>query len=1449
MNLKKIFSKETKNNIIDWLIIQRIRFLNFVKEHKYISVGIGTFLFSSVLGFIVYATNIDRYEGKVKVDANVVAKTADSTEQVTSVKSFSTLIYEVGYELQLQDIDMTDVDTNSILRTVVIKASLKDASLDAEWIYTDDNCVYKVVKNDNENSIEITIPNATISNDLTKQIYLNTKNIKNDTNIETNFIVYESTSLTDELKSTQDTSVSVESEEVELTAKVVPTFAYKDSSYAAGKLAHYGIILGFEDANITSLEGLYFNPNQNINLYASQKISGSSTETQIELDTSKTGVYDAKTAMNDKLPHYKFFDGYDYAVYNSGVVEKLEKIASNPSGDVVTKTSPEIYLVGPSQINLSLGETYTEYGISLSNGGTQICKSADSKCEVTITDSNNEVVSSIDTTKIETYTILYKYKSSNDYSMVKRTVKINEKEAVTIASDNYILKGNTEIILLKNEKYEEQGILKNDIPLESISPVIVNSNNEVVQTIDTTTEETYTITYSLDENDSSKYLTRKVKVVNSFGYTKIPVLSTTSLYYPVGGNVDEISIKIDNEAIKCNEENNCTTIYYDTQTGEKVSLDNSVTGSYEVEYTYSKDNYILNVRNSIHFQTKYTLKIKDIKSDGIIVRDNNFVMLGSYYVTAKSPRENTDETIIVTLETENGNKISANSVNHYLNAQGIKQNDIYIKQDISGDERLISDDEYISYGEEIILQSKFKYTLDGDNDINNLDITIPISGAFKILEYSSEVSETPYFIESNNLQSSDIKVLYYICTDDTCTNSKLYEGTFNELSSDSSLKLYAIKYQVSEVKAGTNIDFKIRLSKTIENDMTKSSVIIKPVVIYNQISEAISNPSSINITPFKARTRIFIGNSEQDAIIDASNVNSSTFFIYPSFNMPALSINTNLVDISSVDATVIVTLPKGLNYVYNETYDIPVISKNQTTGTTTLTYSIKNKPLNDWVDPIELEASYDIDIPSSTVKEIKAVISAQASNNSKIVDLSKEISRTSTRSITYMNIDDISYGQYTSNTFISKDTPFSITTKIYNNKNTNTYSNLEIVTILPHNDISNENQNFVGTYSISNLNENTLCTTTQHALLSINENLLNDEVILWKSCDEFKSNNYSDVTAIKLSNISLEPGKLVSNSFTITPKNNKSGNVYNINSYLVRKDDGDVKTIPSVSIEVISKKITGVVWQELDSNGIMDVEEEKASEVLLKLYDAKTNKMVQEVVTDETGKYSFQELQVGSYYIVAEYNTVKYGLSPANVINDKTVTSAFTAIKDEEDETIITTRTDIIEVKDITNSINNINLGLSVKKIYTVSINKYINKVITTNALGIPTTKEFGNVKLAKIDVKDISNVNIKVLYTIEVENTGYYPGYVTIVEDFIPDGMSFNEEYEENKGWVLNKEGYLENRSLSNELIESGDKKYLTLMLDISRKEAGSFINHAAISDDSLEILNVFDASIGGNK
>ena len=460
--------------------------------------------------------------------------------------------------------------------------------------------------------------------------------------------------------------------------------------------------------------------------------------------------------------------------------------------------------------------------------------------------------------------------------------------------------------------------------------------------------------------------------------------------------------------------------------------------------------------------------------------------------------------------------------------------------------------------------------------------------------------------------------------------------------------------------------------------------------------------------------------------------------------------------------------------------------------------------------------------------------------------------------------------------------------EIYNNTS-NVKTNVDIITVLPYND--EEMSNFNG-YYLATFDSNTLCTSDV-----VTQEAIKNNSITWSSCDEFENNSDSEnrISALRTTFESLESSQKEASEITINPVDNQTGDKYVFSSYVVTHNQNSISVshMDNLTISVVSKQISGIVWEDFDDDGIMSDNEKRISDVTLKLYDSSTDEVVSSTISDENGKYILSDLEDNAtYYVVAEFNNVKYGISP-RVGTDKSVNSSFYSTEKQEtiqlsnsrvltaedldsgeelegddypensedagdsDETEddagleeelptdegqpasnVLIRTDDIYISHNTKAVNNINLGLSLQKVYTVTLNKYITKAIVTNNLGVTTTKDYGKATLAKLDVKDINKLNIKVIYTIELENTGYYPGYIYNVKDYIPDGMSFNESYEENNGWTLNSDGYIENKTLFEDLVESGQKKYLTLALDISRKEAGSFINSASVEEEDLQML-----------
>lgn len=1504
MNMTKT---DFKKRLKDWFIIQRIRLLNFMKEHKYISAFIGIFLMSCVVALVVYASNNDEYNGKVNVSASVIQKSVSSNDEVKSIKSFSTLVYDLSYSLSISDLPQ---DETVVRDEVIIEASF-DASIDADWFVADQEANYDISEKDGKKILTVTMYQIRVGDTINKQLYLKVKNIPNNKEITTNFKIKEGTS--DSFKDLGTKTVTIESQKVDLTAKIVPGSAYKSDDYSGGRYAPFGIIVGFDKSSYQSMEGLYFDENLELVLEPIQEVNGVVSQIELENSNSKYfGLYDRSSNLLNAMPHYKQ-DFSQYSVYNSGAVESLNKSLAGVSGVVSENKNPDLYLIGDKEISLEVGDTYTEYGVATKENGSATCKNSDSSCKRIIKDeSGSEIKETEITSKEGTYTVSYEYSTQTGSTTIFRTVKVSAKTTKEVNGNVYALRGNNNMTILKGSgvSYKELGISKNGKILLNYDSVITY-NDEPVTVVDESKVGEYKITYTItddskeelpeggteepteDENsdetgntDNTFTLIRTVKVVDA-KYTKAQTLNAKTIYAPSDGSFKTPIVYLDDEEVECTSKNNCSVKYYNPTTEEETSINNNVAGTYVAKYEIKdKNGFVLRSTNTVNIQTKYSLVIKGIKSDGsMTLYGDNFIALGSYFVTAKSNREQgITSDIIVKLKI--GNVISDSVINENY-SKGIKENKLTFNTDTDGSLTELSNSDFLAYGEEAILRSTFSYSSDGDDNIKTLTTTVPIGLAtttafnptapFYMLEYGDAQSAEPYYI-NEEVKDKLTEVKYYACEMDE-SKAECNEGTervydsfatlSDDLNKNTKLKLAYLTYTLEDIKPGTKVDFRVRVGTNVGNHagevkLTSTSTFEEKQENGQYETKTITNTNnaSVNVTAFKARTKLFVDGSEQDIIINGANINKSIWSIYPTVTLPAEKVNTNIAGIHELsEIRITITLPEGLNYVYNENYDIPTVNGK------TLTYVLKGKQINEWIDPIYFETSYDINIPSGTEKEVSVLI--QATSTTEIQDASTAGLRTTTRKITYQNNEIISHGLYTKNTAISKETSFDVNTKLYNNSKTDK-QNLEIVTLLPYNDVSNEDS-YTGSYTISNLPTGALCSTNLPTLIADNDKLVSDQEISWEDCSKYESDGYLGVTAIKVNGINLKSGQIYDQSIIITPTANKTGDVYNVNSYLimpVTTEGASKKQVinsKKLKVEVISKQITGTVWEDFDSNGIMDTSEKKVSGVTLKLYDASTDELIKTTTSDEKGKYSLTDLEPGTYYVVAEYNTAKYGISPYQVTLDKSVTSSFTTFDDktEEDdketkevdeteeneeenaeEPISVIRTENIEITDNTRAVRNINLGLALRKVYTVKLRKYVTRAITTNNLGVSTIKEYGNATLAKLDVKDISNLSIKVVYTIELENTGYYPGYIYAVKDYVPDGMEFNPDYEENVGWVMTDYGYLENDSLFNELVQAGEKKYLTVAFDIVRKEAGSFVNYAEVEDDDLQILVV-----GGSK
>ena len=1534
-------AKDLLIKIKDWFIIIGIKIKNFIIEHKFVSSVIGVFLLSSVIAFTVFA-NTDEYEGRIQTTVNTINLKDSNGNPLESnvVKSFNSVVLDIRYILTYVDDEALDLERNVNLTAQLVtqgdQGDVIDNNIDAKWEKTD---LVKELRDDDRTLIATVYDKKTgKNNEQSQNLLLNLYNIKNETAVNVKITLCESTSL--DKCSSKTLTFKVESKKVELQTKILPGNAYKFSDDGqSGRYAPFGILVGFNDENNTnSLSGLYFDDNLEITLDSNQ-----------ELITNEGyfGVYDRSKNLIDKAPNY-IFDGTSNSVYNSGKVNSLSRENTGSSSEESNLiTSQILYLEGDKSITLEVGNSYNDPGIKTSESGSATCKTDSSSCKIKlVNESGTTVTASQMIQNVGVYKESYTYGSGNDTTTIYRTINIVEKsntnDSISIGGNNYTLNGDKNVSVLKGETYADLGILKNGSQLsdedKEILSILVNGDIVNSVNIDTTKIGTYVIKYNLTSGSESNYLERIVKVIENTtpAVTKTPVVTTHSISKLSAESIIP-SIKIDGVDKACNSENNCEVKYFldsSLQTSAEEQIKNNVPGNYIARYTITdNDSYKIVAINNLSIQVKYVLSISGIKTDKIYYKNENFIGLGSYYVTAKSVREegNTSDISVVLKATVNYGTNTYTSSGEIVNSKYSSGTKNYDLSFVDENDNVLSDD-VLSYGENVILRSQFKYSSDGD-DNTNITVKVPINISaltqsqefptgsnyvkfspvvpFEMQEYFEEPgsSETPYYFfeayKNGEKVNNSVSVEYYTCeildsdpskcsgdfkiySNDSSNNNGDYSQYIIDYNKNNKLKLAFIKYEVKEIKPGTTVNFKVRLKANIGNQggtvtLGNSS---SSLCVYTQDSDSkqiFPEAPSINITAFKARAKVYIDDKDQDVVTKNSDSGISKWSIYPSVDLPAQNVNTNAAGINDLEPVIIeITLPEGINYIYNESYGN---SCSYNEKGRKITCSISGKKVNDWFDSVNFDTSYDINIPTGTELKVPITISAETKEKEgkpKIKDTSSVVQRTIEKKIIYQNLEEIPFSLSSPYSFVSKNTSFDINTKIYNGTLKN--QSLNVVMVLPYVDSDGKNT-FSGAYKLSGIEDGMLCSTSPASTIMLkSDNVINDPEITWDECAKYKSSNYVGVTAIRINDISLDSNKIYDNTIKLIPSGNKTDDKYKINAFLYYTNGNDEikKLSKSVVIGVASKKITGIVWEDFNADGIKDADEKLISGVTLSLYkydDSSGEYNYQtDTISNEKGIYVFSDLELGKYYVVADYNTAKYGLSPQGK-GDKAVSCSFktevykydvdnlekqeledddidseddfTDVEDDFDDDVEDdpvsegeeiekpiAKTDIIEVTNNTNIISDINLGLSLKKVYSVKLSKYISKVITTNKLGMSNVKDYGNVSLAKFDVKDISNLTIKVVYTIELENVGYYPGYIYAVKDYIPDGMSFNENYEENKGWTLNEEGYLENNTLFDQLVNSGEKKYLTIAFDVTRKEAGSFINYASVDDEDLHML-----------
>ena len=1509
----------TKAKLKDWLTINRIRIMNFIKEHKYLSLVIGLFLVSIVVALTVRAANDELSDaGDFKVNSFLVS-TDESTEASNSAiaDNFSSANYVLEYRLGTDGC----TETTDFVDTVTITATFTDqAYAYAKWKGTTEEAVSEI----DGKKLTLKIPSVPMCTPTRQNLSFTILNAKKDSSVGLSSLKLqpgsgakevELLSATDNKHANVPTLTTTYSDDKVLDGSLIVEpisgAALKNSS--GGRNAKFGLMLGFYSDSfqdiinngITTLKGSYISDDIDIFMSASETTSSGKNLLDLSTASGDYGVYTSDMLNKHYFQDLPVLTSGTVGTMSKGLITKEEVIDYNFAPVVSLKDNKElIYEVHPTS---STEKTITKRNIIV-DGSEKECTKANN---CTFDDSE------VNLTEAGTYYATYKVTDKNN---TNNSTTLRQKITVTSNKNDskglYTLKGPQTIYLSSNNfSFTDPGLDKVDgntanYPVRVKYKFEDNSENDGLNAlVQEKGPGTYTQTYTINDPSSEDSVVTTINrtiVVGDTNFTSDSYKVTSKSITAQGTEYNGKDLVInDKEAVACNSSSYCksslTSSDYES-TGEKTAI-----------YTITKDDQIITIQKTIEVKpTYYKLPITGLTlSDQLEVKNinnRNFFVLGTYFVTVPTTSEASTIELSAFTKTNELNPKTASTVN-VKNSTGnnsltndiyVNENESYVKVTDDTKDKLTGNYYTAAMGEQVRLQTIYNYGADADGDMTNLKILLDINKDHMIPVAINSDSTTPYYKmnfeyygEELNIPMESISIKY--CTSPTSCN--IDPESYNQ-SNDT---ITNIEISVSEkIPAGTTI--KLRTDYLVKT-ITDSSVNLNDQA-FNSIAHVSFKSGDINvssdgtntissknvyITPYKVRTNTYLGKGDSldktDITLDATKNDIYTLYASTSVTAPAMALNSNIFGYEKLNTIPVkFILPSGINYVYNADYEVQPDDINgiarDAQGNTILTYTYQGVEPNSWIEAIYFDFNIDVTVQDKSTLQIITQI-----GDWNTVSLANDLSssskdKTNISSVTVLNNEKIAYGQYAYNdsqtqviSSIDKNGKFVFKTKLHNNQDS-VVTNAYVYTVLPY--IDSEEIKYNGTYDID-LPANASCTTDPQSAI-----MTNASEVQWDDCNTVKASG--KLTAFRVHYPTINASETKEAVATISTSNNKPDDIYLFKSYLIYDGLMEQLSFQNLSVSVVSKKITGTVWEDFNDNGIMDDTEKKIENVTLNLFK-EDGTLVDTTSPNKNGIYTFSGFNEGNYYITADFNTEKYSLTTSlESYTDLSKVSVFksdsnqvvkpdepkeetqdkqddnTISRDEqekgedevlpdgssgdipndeeedEEEQVAVVKTNIITITPDTRTISNINLGLSLRKKFQVKLNKYITSAEATNKLGLVTRRDYGNAKLAKLDVKDINNLSIKVVYTIEIENIKYYPGYIKAVNETVPDGMVFNENYAENKDWFLNEDGTLTNISLANDLLEEGQKVYLNIAFDIVRKEAGSFINTASVDD--LEIL-----------
>ncbi len=324
----------------------------------------------------------------------------------------------------------------------------------------------------------------------------------------------------------------------------------------------------------------------------------------------------------------------------------------------------------------------------------------------------------------------------------------------------------------------------------------------------------------------------------------------------------------------------------------------------------------------------------------------------------------------------------------------------------------------------------------------------------------------------------------------------------------------------------------------------------------------------------------------------------------------------------------------------------------------------------------------------------------------------------------------------------------------------------------------------------------------------------------------------------------------------IVVQNEKMANVATMEDYKILREEEELPAEeiyePTKQVTLNAKeekednksvqKIIGRAFNDFNKDGQRDDSEEGMANVVVKLCDAKSQKVVSQTTTNMAGEYIFDNVTEGEYYVKFEYESDKFAVTSykKNGVtadrNSDAIVSNYKAV------------TDKINVKDT--SVSDIDIGLYQAGIFDLDLDVNINQITVQNP---EETKvlEMENPKLAKYDVKPqyTNNTRVIIEYSIDVANKGELAGYAKQIVGYLPEGLVLDSSL--NDHWYVGSDGNAYYNDLGDVEIKPGETKTIKLVLTKQMTEDGTGIYNSMfeIAKDYNEYAIEDVDSTPGNK